>query len=140
MGTGETLKSNRQGQGQKGRGEALGEATGWLAGCQRAAGGEKAEAWRQPVGVLGQHTWDLKGLRAARGGATGTVAVRLHSVEEGKSGELGHPFLRAGKDPTQRMSGKAGALVILSAARSSAGPTDRIASQTFLGETCEVNQ
>lgn len=40
-----------------------------------------------------------------------------HSVrgrEGGKGAKLGHPFLRAIKDPTQRPSRKAGALAVLS--------------------------
>lgn len=34
--------------GDEREGEALWEAEGWLAGCQRGAGGQKGEAQRQP--------------------------------------------------------------------------------------------
>lgn len=45
------------------------------------------------------------------------MSALAHSVrgkEGGKGAKVGHPFLRARKDPTQRPTRKAGALAVLS--------------------------
>lgn len=97
MGTGETLKSNRQGQGQKGgerRWERLQD--GWL-DVRGQQEGRKLRPRGSQWEFRGQHTWDLKGLRAARGGATGAVAVRLHSVGGGQEWRIRSPISESWK-------------------------------------------